>query len=136
MCLIKPKISSQCCKLISEHLWPLARGQLLNRLHISPTLLAAMFKSMLLVRFGSTGKLNPDCLVWLIREFSTRLLEFLSLREAVKLATLSFRMNQWVNLRGAARFNRRVPWVSRLKHFRCAYRNEIFGANVKRRRRR
>ena len=89
---------------------------------------------MLLVKFEAARRLNPDCLVWLVREFTTRLLDFMGLSEAVRLAMLSFRINQWVNLRGTAKFRRRIPWVSRLKHFRRLYGNEICGPNVKRRR--
>ena len=43
----------------------------------------------------------------------------------IRLCGVSFRANQFVNMKAGAMYKRRIPWVSRLKHNEGKYPNEI-----------
>ena len=136
MCLKRPKLLLRVLQGLARNSAPVVLGP---KPATEPvpylSALAAMFNSVLLESFQATGNLNSDCLVWLMRQFTTQLLDYFGVDAARRLAALSFRLNQWVNLRGGVKFQRQIPWVSRLRHFRWQYPFEVCAPNVKRRRR-
>ena len=74
-----------------------------------------VYNTKLLGHLERTGeyRLDEDAVVWLIRDAD--LVSWLGKRLVIKLCGLSFRLCQWLNLRGARKFNRELPWVSRIR---------------------
>ena len=94
---------------------------------------AAMFRSNLLQSYRRTGRLDESFLVWLNRSFRV-LLAYCGATAVTRLCGLSYRVNQFVNMKGGAMYKRRIPWVSRLKPITGMQPNEIHENPKKRRR--